>query len=157
MLREHAPVVLIPAAWLTAFATVTGRAGMDALMMAHLVMVIALVLFLVSGWRAMDADPVLRTWRGIILGGILPTAAGYLAFTTPVCACLADVSVGYWMLAPAIGLMVTGAYDRHHSQTYDLAAMLSAVGLPFVVTGAPVLLLLVGTGQTLGILQAALD
>lgn len=153
-LREDGPVLLIPAAWLTAFFTATGQLSQTPLMVAHLVMVIALVLFLASSWREMATDPVLRTWRGIILGGILPTAAGYLAFTTPICSCLADVSIGYWIFAPALGLIITGAYDHQHAQTYDLAGMLSAVGLPFIVTGAPELLLIVGAGQTLGILRA---
>lgn len=157
MLREYGPVLLVPAAWLTASLTITGRLGTQPLLVAHAVMAVVLVAFVASSWDVMDTDPVLRLWRGVMLGGIVATLAGVTAFLVPVCDCLFSVTLAYWMAAPGIALAITAAWTPDGSRDYAIASVLSLLGLTFFTTYSPIGLLLVGAGQTMGIVTAAVQ
>jgi len=129
---------------------------------AHLVMVAFMTFFLTTGWNEMT-DPVLQGWRAIIVVGLAITALGAVGFLVPAVATpLWALSLGGWMLLPAVGLAYTGILLPEATRIYIGSATITfvgAVGYGVAAVGDIELLALagiaaVGIGQTIGILDA---
>ncbi|PSQ05394.1 hypothetical protein BRC97_09150 [Halobacteriales archaeon QS_6_71_20] len=95
--RETAPAGLVPAAWAFAIAGHLGLVGERPVLIAHVVMVVLLVAFVVLSWGDMRRG-VLRAWRLVILAGIPVTLAGVGAY-------LAALAVG---TAPSASSRIAG-------------------------------------------------
>jgi hypothetical protein len=155
-LRETAPVVLVPAAWLVVAATHLGAVTDRALFVAHVVMSVLLAGFAITGYADMR-EGLLRTWWRVIAVGVVPAVAGAVGFAVDADPLLAVALYG-WMLLPAVGLYRTGRAVPEGTAVYQVGAGLCPLGAglyaaaPFVADGlALVGLLAVGIGQTAGI------
>ena len=165
-LRENGPALLVPAAWTVAAATVIGVVSTHALFVAHVVMSVLLVAFVVASWRDMP-EGVLRAWKLVILAGTPVTLAGVAGFLAlggalgaPSDALLA-VSLYGWALLPAAGFAYTRRRVEAGARIYDIGVVCcvaGAVGVALApsVTGTAAALGVVGAGQTAGILDATL-
>ncbi|WP_424013848.1 hypothetical protein ACOZ35_12275 [Halorubrum xinjiangense] len=170
-LRENGPALLVPAAWGVAAGAVLGVVSAHALFVAHVVMSVLLVAFVVASWRDM-ASGVLRAWKLVILAGTPVTLAGVagflardgavpaLAAALPADALLAVAFYG-WMLLPAPAFVYTGLRDPAvpRSIVHHVAAACSVAGAAVAAiagspTGTVAGIALVGAGQTAGILAA---
>lgn len=159
-LRETAPVALVPAAWTVATAAHLGVVTTRTLLIAHVVMDVVLVAFTVLSWADM-ATGALRTWRRVLVVGLLVTLAGTagLAARPPDDRLLAVAILG-WMVLPAVGLVDTGrrvASPRPYLLGGGVSAVGAAVYAAGLAIGPPATLaglVLVGAGQTLGIAVA---
>lgn len=166
--RETAPAGLVPAAWAFAIAGHLGLVGERPVLIAHVVMVVLLVAFVVLSWGDMRRG-VLRAWRLVILAGIPVTLAGVAGAlaSPPAAAPLLAVSLVGWAVLPAPALWYTGRESTGTARTVDrTAAALSLAGVgaylaALAVGTAPSAssriagLALVGVGQTVGIVDAA--
>ncbi|MFC7096381.1 hypothetical protein [Halobaculum marinum] len=167
-IRETAPAGLVPLAWTFTTAAHLGFVGDRPVLIAHLVMDMLLVLFVVLSWHDMR-EGVLRAWRTVILAGIPVTLAGTLGLSVvsgPLAPTLLTVSVVGWTILPAPALFYTGTESEDTARTVNYAAgTLSIAGAATYLAGvfggaapsAPVLLVglaLVGVGQTAGIVDA---
>lgn len=165
--RRFGPVIMVPAAWITAgLAISTSLISSNALLIAHLVMSVLMAAFLATGWRKMDSG-VLKAWRTVIAAGLIITLMGTAGLLGQDIPALLSVSLHGWMLLPAAGLIYTGWKDQKFSKIYIASGLASLVGFivfvlqifyPFqsglyAVSG----LTLVGLGQTVGILVAAVQ
>ncbi len=74
-LRETGPVVLVPVAWLFALLAHVGTLATRTVLLAHVVMAVLLIGFLVLSWTEMT-EGVLRVWRTVILVGVPVTLSG---------------------------------------------------------------------------------
>lgn len=162
--REAGPVVLIPAAWTAAAAAELGYMASEGMFIAHIIMAAFITFFIVTGWDDLGVG-ALRAWRIVLVIGLGLTLAGLTGFLvdgggTP----LFLVSLVGWMLLPAGGLVYTG-FELPSTAAriiYIGGAALSVLGaLLFVLslmgengTIAAVGFVLVGLGQTIGILDA---
>jgi len=167
--RETAPAGLVPLAWAFAIAAHRGVVGERPVLIAHAVMVVLLVAFVVFSWGDMR-EGVLRAWRLVILAGIPVTLAGVAGAlaSPPAAAPLLAASVVGWALLPAPALWYTGGESPGTARTVNrVAAALSLAGVAvylaaLAVGTAPSAsprvagLALVGVGQTVGIVDAAL-
>ena len=170
-LRENGPALLVPAAWGVAAGAVLGVVSSHALFVAHVVMSVLLVAFVVASWRDM-ATGVLRAWKLAILAGTPVTLAGVagflardgtvprLAAAVPGDALLAVAFYG-WMLLPAPAFVYTVLRDpaRRRGTVHGVAAACSVAGAVVAAladspTGTLAGIALVGLGQTAGILAA---
>ncbi|WP_199234129.1 hypothetical protein [Halorubrum sp. GN11_10-6_MGM] len=170
-LRENGPALLVPAAWGVAAGAVLGLVSAHALFVAHVVMSVLLVAFVVASWRDM-ATGVLRAWKLVILAGTPVTLAGVagflardgtvagLAAALPADALLAVAFYG-WTLLPAPAFVYTALRDPAvpRSTVHGVAAACSVAGavvaaLAGSATGTVAGIALVGLGQTAGILAA---
>nr|WP_223174288.1 hypothetical protein [Halorubrum aquaticum] len=163
-LRENGPALLVPAAWAVVAGVVVGTVSERALFVAHVVMAFLLVAFLAGSWDDMRSG-VLRAWKLVILAGTPATLAGVAGFLArdggldvPAEPLLAAALYG-WILLPAIGLAYTGRHVGTAARAYDLGAACCLVGAVGVVlagtpAGTAVALVVVGTGQTVGIVAA---
>ncbi|TQQ79867.1 hypothetical protein EGH24_10285 [Halonotius terrestris] len=161
-LREAGPGLLVPLAWLVVGAAHRGVVSERSVFIAHLVMVGFIAFFLTTGWREMD-DRVLRGWRAIIVVGLVITALGAAGFVVESLATpLWTISLGGWMLLPAIGLTYTGLLLPEATKIYIGSATVTVVGASgYLMAAAGGIELLglagiaaVGLGQTIGILDA---
>lgn len=166
-LRETGPAALVPLAWGFAGAAHLGYVSDRAALIAHAVMVVLLVAFVVLSWAEM-ADGVLRAWRLVILTGVPVTLAGLLGLVFELGTMPLLVSLVGWMLLPVPALWYTGtvsgaAGDRAAEVVNRVAAVCSLAGT--VVYGYSLLgggplgvalggIALVGVGQTVGIVDA---
>jgi hypothetical protein len=162
-LRRFGPVLLIPAAWLSAGAAVTGRLGADGLLIAHLVMAGFIAFFLRTGWRRMD-DGALRAWRVVLVVGLVLTLAGIAGFVGPLAGPpLLGVSLIGWMVLPAAGLAYTARAIPDAAAVYAGGAVASIAGAALFLwslstPSGPLVwpsFGLVAIGQTAGIVDAA--
>ena len=163
-LRENGPALLVPAAWVVAAGALLGVVSAHALFVAHVVMSVLLVAFVVASWRDMGTG-VLRAWKLVIIAGTpvtLAGVAGFLALAAPVSpdALLAVAFYG-WMLLPAPAFVYTGLRDSTvpRSTVHHVAAACSVVGAGVAAfagspAGTVAGVALVGLGQTAGILAA---
>ncbi len=163
-LRENGPALLVPAAWLVVAATVLDIVSTHALFVALVVMSLLLVAFVVSSWRDMTSG-VLRAWKLVILAGTPATLAGVVGFLfpaglagVPADAFLAVALYG-WILLPAPAFVYTGLHDEVAPRAYYVAAACSVAGaIGVALAGLPVEvvagILVVGAGQTMGIIAA---
>lgn len=173
-LRENGPALLVPAAWSVVAATVLGLVSTHALFVAHVVMSVLLVAFVVASWRDMAAG-ALRTWKFVIVAGTPVTLAGVVGFlargdavpalaaAVPADALLAVAFYG-WLLLPAPAFVDTGRRDptTARSAVYYVAAACSVAGAGVaLVATSPTQVVagvaLVAVGQTAGILAATLS
>ena len=163
-LRENGPAFLVPAAWLVVTAAVLGLVSTHALFVAHVVMSALLVAFLVVSWREMTSG-VLRAWKLVILAGTPVTLAGVIGFSVGdgIAGIGAElflaVALYGWILLPVPAFVYTGLRDDIAPRAYYVAAACSVAGAIGVALAAiPVEvaagLLVVGVGQTMGIITA---
>ena len=163
--RDGAPTVLVPAAWVAAAGAHAELLSTDGLLIAHIVMAAFIALFVLTGWRSMDTG-ALRAWRVVLVAGFFLTVSGiagfYLTeFETPLLA----ISLLGWMLLPAVGLAATGdaLIQTGFHPVYHGGAGLSVIGAGLYVAGLaigfdPLLFVgmaFVGIGQTAGIVAAS--
>jgi hypothetical protein len=158
-LRANAPAVLVPLAWAFVTAAHLGVVAPRTLLIAHLVMAALLLAFAVLSWSEMH-DGALRVWRRIILAGFVFTVAGAVGLVLSEPRLLWTAVVG-WMLLPAAGLWDTGRRGARPVRAYLGGGALSGLGAVAYVLGAVAGeaatlagLLLVGVGQTAGIVAA---
>ncbi|GAB7091099.1 hypothetical protein JCM18237_13700 [Halorubrum luteum] len=163
-LRAVAPSLLVPLAWafvIAAHRTVVTR---HTLFMAHVVMALLLAGFAVTG-RADMREGLLHVWWSIIAAGLIVTLFGAVGFHVDAAGtALLGVALGGWMLLPAVGFVSTGRRVERGAWVYFGGAGGCLVGVALytvgVVTVAPtaqtVALVLVGVGQSAGILDAVL-
>jgi len=163
-LRENGPAVLVPAAWLVVAATVLDIISTHALFVAHVVMSLLLVAFVVTSWRDMEHG-VLRAWKLVILAGTPVTLAGVVGFLAPEglagipAEAFLAVALYGWILLPAPAFVYTGLRDDIAARAYYVAAACSVAGaIGVALAGLPIEvvagLLVVGAGQTIGIVAA---
>lgn len=165
-LRENGPALLVPAAWAVVIAAHVDLVATRTLLIAHGVMSILLVAFAVLSYRDMR-EGVLSVWWLVIAAGIPVTAAGLAGLAAPALGRVGlPLAVGGWMLLPGIALIETGrGMTPDDAPTVYLAAGglclagaavyfggLFAGGGRALVAG----LVLVGVGQTAGIVDAVL-
>ena len=163
---DLAPAGLVPAAWLVT-AAVHGEVVTErALLIALVVMSVMLAAFAVVGREEM-AGPVLGVWRQVILAGFVVTVAGAVGLWLSVDPLLA-VSLYGWMLLPGAAYIWTGQLvpDAPYRRMYMAAGALSIAGAVLYgvvqvgdlgVAGLVVALVIVGVGQSAGMVTAALQ
>lgn len=158
-LLEVGPVGLVPLAWGYTIAVHLGWASVTSLQIAHGVMIVLMLAFLLGGWRTMAAG-ALATWRAVIVVGVFVTAIGLggLLWQIP---SLQAASLYGWMVLPAGALLYTGREPSLPTGVYATAGVLSLLGagvyafVPLDVVDPDLLgLALVGAGQTAGIADA---
>ena len=120
MIREYAPIGLIPAAWAMTFATMI-YPGISTYWIQHMhyFMILFLGGFTVLSWKEMNSDPVLDIWRKVIASGIIFTGLGALSFTlNSYSQVLGFSSLAYWFLAPGIALYYSAKHMDKSSELY---------------------------------------
>jgi len=162
-LRERGPGVLVPLAWLFVAGAQQGLVSGRSIFIAHLVMAIFIGFFLVTGWAEMSGG-ALAGWRAVMVVGFGITLAGIAGFlvepTSTAAPALWAVSLVGWMLLPAFGLAYTGWLLDEAARVYGASAVLSGLGAAVYIlslggVGAGLFgVVLVGVGQTLGIVDA---
>ena len=161
-LRELAPSVLVPLAWTFVTAAHLDLVSDHTLFVAHVVMAVLLAGFAVTGWPDMRTG-VLCVWWRVIAAGFVVTLAGVVGFRVePASTVLLGLALGGWMLLPAAGFAYTGRRVTRGAWIYGggVAACLLGAALYAVGQFGGVLLpqigglVLVGIGQTAGILDA---
>ncbi len=158
-LRENGPALLVPAAWTVAAGTALGVVSTHALFVAHVVMSVLLVAFVVASWGEMETG-VLAAWRRVILVGTPVTLAGVVGFLLEREPLLAVALYG-WILLPAAGFVPTARRVDSGAAVYLGGATCCVAGAFAVLladtsTGVAAALALVAVGQTAGILDATL-
>lgn len=162
-IRDLGPVVLIPAAWLAVAASTLDYLGDQGMFIAHIVMVVFISFFAVTGWSEME-DGALRAWRTVLVVGLPTTLAGVAGFVTAEFSTpLFSISLLGWMLLPGVGLAYTAGKLPAARTLYFSSAILSFAGFAFAVAGIVldastfllVGILLVAAGQTAGIADAS--
>lgn len=161
-LRDRGPGLLVPLAWLVVGAAHADLVSGRSIFIAHLVMAAFITFFLATGWAKFEG-PVLRGWQAVIIAGLVATVLGALGFlvsaaSTP----LWVISIGGWMLLPAIGLAYTAALLSEAREIYIWSATLTMVGAVTYFTAVvgnirvfPIVGIVgVGIGQSIGILDA---
>ena len=158
-LRESGPGLLVPLAWLFVAAAQQGLVSARSIFIAHLVMVGFIAFFLVTGWTELSTG-ALAGWRAVMVVGLGITLAGIAGFLVEAGTLLLTTSLVGWMLLPAVGLAYTGRLLDQAATIYIASAVLSAGGavvyiLSLLGVGSGVVgILLVGVGQTVGIVDA---
>ena len=162
-LRERGPGLLVPLAWLFVAAAHQSLVSEQSIFIAHLVMAAFITFFLVTGWSQM-ATGALAGWRAVMVVGLGITLAGIAGFLVEPASIEATVlwsaSLVGWMILPAVGLAYTGRLLDSAARVYIGSAVLSGLGavvyiLSLVGIGGDLLgLVLVGVGQTVGIVDA---
>lgn len=160
--REFGPLVLIPLAWTFVTAAHFEIVSVQTLFIAHVVMIVLLIGFVVTGYADMRVG-VLRTWWQIITVGTIVTLCGLVGLRLDLAnQMLAAVALFGWILLPAIGFVETGRQVSDGTWIYLagaagclLGAVLYATGQlwatkTLVVGGLTV----VGLSQTAGIFDA---
>lgn len=163
-LRETGPVVLVPLAWVFAILAHLGELSTRTVLIAHVVMTVLLVGFLVLSWNEMT-EGVLRVWRTVILLGVPVTLSGVAGLVVrPRATVLVAAALVGWMLLPALALgrtarllpseasariaVVGGGISLFGAVLYGAGWYLSTPSVTLVALG------LVGLGQTAGIADA---
>ena len=121
MIREYAPIGLIPAAWVMTFATMI-YPGISTYWIQHMhyFMILFLGGFTILSWKEMGSDPVLDIWRKVIAAGVIFTGLGALSFTVnSYSQLLAFSSLAYWFLAPGVALYYSAKHMNDYSDLYD--------------------------------------
>jgi hypothetical protein len=162
-IRDLGPVVLVPAAWIAAAASVRGPLGSDGMLIAHGVMAAFIASFAVTGWTAM-AGGAFRAWRIVMIVGLPVTLAGFAGFfLSSFDRVLFSISLIGWMVLPAAGLVYTARELPAARWLYLSAGALSAAGAVVAVVGlfggteilVFVAIAIVGVGQAVGIADAS--
>lgn len=129
MIREYAPIPLIPAAWAMTFATTTyPLISTYWIEHMHYFMLLFLTGFTLLSWKEMGEDQVLDIWRKVIAAGILFTAIGALSFAfTEHQFILGLISISYWFLAPGIALYKSATHMNRYSDLYTKLFYISTI------------------------------
>lgn len=160
--REIGPSMLVPLAWTVVIAAHVDVVADRTLFIAHVVMTVLLAVFAVTG-RADMREGVLAVWWRLIAVGFLVTLCGTVGFRAGTAGrFMQGVALAGWMLLPAVGFVDTGRRVDDGRWIYLggavgclAGAVLYAVGLfGGVAAAVPAGLVLVGVGQTAGILDA---
>lgn len=137
MIRDYAPVGLIPAAWAVTFATLIFP-NISNYWIQHMLyfMILFLAGFTVLSWKEMESDPVLDIWRKIIATGVIFTAFGALSFTlNSYSQILGFSSIAYWFLAPGIALYYSAKHMENYSDLYEKLGVESFIACAVFVLG----------------------
>jgi hypothetical protein len=137
VIRENAPIALIPAAWAVTFGTMI-YPGIDTYWIQHMHYFILLFLsgFTVLSWKEMGKDHVLDIWRKVIGAGIIFTGMGALSFTlTEYSFLLGLSSISYWFLAPGIALFYSSKQMKKYSGLYGKLGSLSITAFVLFILG----------------------
>mgnify|MGYP000135606172 FL=1 len=158
-LRENGPAGLVPLAWTFVTAAHLDVVTRRTLLIAHVVMATLLFAFAALSRADMREGALLVWWR-LVVAGLVPTAAGAVGLVVSSEPLLWTAVVG-WMLLPAAGLWDTGRRGASPARVYLWSGALAGLGaLTYLlgpVAGATATvagLVLVGVGQTAGILVA---
>ena len=170
MIREYAPIVLIPAAWALTFATtVEPEISTYWIEHMHYFMLLFLTGFTLFSWKEMAEDKVLDIWRKVIAAGILFTALGALSFAlTEHQFILALISISYWFLAPGIALYKSATHMNSYADLYRKLFYTSTIAYALFILSllfnpevtsynilAIVSYILIGTAQTASMVVAS--
>ena len=137
MIREYAPIGLIPSAWAMTFATMI-YPGISTYWIQHMhyFMILFLAGFTVLSWKEMDSDPVLDIWRKVIAAGVIFTGLGTLSFTlNSYSQILSFTTLAYWFLAPGLALYYSAKHMEDYSDLYDKLGIESVIALAVFVLG----------------------
>ena len=137
MIRQYAPIGLIPAAWAMTFTTMI-YPGISTYWIQHMhyFMILFLGGFTLLSWKEMDSDPVLDIWRKEIEAGVIFTGLGALSFIlTESGSLLGFLSLSYWFLAQGIALYYSSEYMEEYSTLYRRLAGESAIGYLLLILG----------------------
>jgi len=137
MIRQYAPIGLIPAAWAMTFATmIYPKISTYWIQHMHYFMILFLGGFTALSWKEMDSDPVLDIWRKVIAAGIIFTGLGALSFTlNSYTQILGFSSLAYWFLGPAVALYYSSKHMSESSGLYRNLAGESVVGFALFILG----------------------
>ena len=161
--REFGPALLVPLAWIFVTAAHLDVVAASTLFIAHVVMSVLLAVFAVTG-RADMREGTLRVWWWVIAVGFVVTLLGTVGFRIDTGGALLQTLALYgWMLLPVVGFVDTARRGADRPRRYyggGLASVLGAIGYAAgFATASPSLqiggLLVVGTGQTVAIVDAA--
>lgn len=137
MIREYAPIPLIPAAWAMTVATMV-YPGIDTYWIQHMhyFMLIFLTGFTALSWKKMGKDPVLDIWRKVIAAGIVFTGLGALSFTTNTYTYLMGTSsILYWFIAPGAALYLSSKHMDRYTELYSKLGIESGIATAVFLTG----------------------
>ncbi len=137
MIREYAPIALIPAAWVMTFATMI-YPGISTYWIQHMhyFMILFLGGFTVLSWKEMDSDSVLDIWRKVIAVGILFTGLGALSFSVNSYSQILGLSsLAYWFLAPGVALYSSSKHMDESSGLYQNLGAESIISFALFVLG----------------------
>lgn len=163
-IRDVGPVALIPAAWIAAALAILGVLSDDGIFIAHVVMVVFITFFAITGWRALDRG-ALRVWRAVLIAGLPVTLCGVAGFVVSAQSTLLfSISLVGWLALPTAGLAYTGRALPEAKYIYLSGAILSLLGVASASIGIVIaddILVLAGitvgaVGQTTGIVDASL-
>ena len=137
MIREYAPIGLIPAAWAMTFATII-YPGISTYWIQHMhyFMILFLGSFTFLSWNEMGSNPVLDIWRKVIAAGTIFTSLGALSFTfSSYSQILGFSSLVYWFLAPGLALYYSSDYMEQYSDLYQNLGGESIIALGIFILG----------------------
>lgn len=137
MIREYAPIGLIPAAWAMTFATMI-YPGIDTYWIQHMhyFMILFLGGFTVLSWKEMDSNPVLDIWRRLIAVGVIFTGLGALSFSVNSYSQILGLSsLAYWFLAPGIALYYSAKHMDDYSGLYEKLGTGSVIAFTVFTAG----------------------
>lgn len=167
-LTDVGPAGLVPAAWLVTLGAHAGDISDRTLLIALLVMDVLLAAFFLASRDEMTG--VLAVWERVIVVGLLVNIPGTVALAVAPDETLALAFTLYgWMILPGLAYVLTGRAhaDSLPRRIYIGAGVLSLVGPVVYAVGhlggvSPDLtivggLVLVGIGQTVGIVTAVLQ
>ena len=165
MIRDYAPIALIPSAWIITFLTIIHPGISDLwVQQMHHFMIIFLIGFTFLSWREMKKDEILDIWRKVIAAGIIFTGLGALSFHLGnYRQLLAWTSIIYWFVGPATGLYYSSLKMDEYSNLYRKLSGESLVAVALFILGTysgVVSLQIIGVlgiaaAQTLSILKAS--
>lgn len=162
-LTDVAPAVLVPAAWAVALAARVDLLSRNTLGIALAVMTVLLGIFAVVA-REELTGPVLGIWRGVLVLGFVITLVGTVDLAVaPAADPALAVTLYGWMVVPALAYVATAeSVEKPFSTVYLAGAILSLAGTgTYALAGsevdAAVGLVVVGLGQTAGIVAAVLQ
>jgi hypothetical protein len=137
MIREYAPIPLIPAAWIMTFLTIIyPEISTYWIRHMHYFMTLFLTVFTILSWKQMNENPVLDIWRKIIAAGIIFTSLGALSFEIPSYqTLLGSASLTYWFIAPGIGLHQSAKEMTKYSSLYQKLGIQSIIAFAIFITG----------------------
>jgi hypothetical protein len=137
MIREYAPIALIPAAWLMTFATmIYPEISIYWIRHMHYFMILFLAGFTFLSWKEMKSNPVLDIWRKVIAAGVVFTSLGALSFTVnSYSQVLGFSSLAYWFLAPGMALVLSASEMDEYSDTYQKLGIESIIAFSLFIIG----------------------
>lgn len=162
--RELGPPLLVPLAWTFVAAAQVDAVADRTIFVALVVMSVLLAGFAATGRADMRSGTLLVWWR-IIAVGTFVTLCGVVGFLLdPRNEILLAIALVGWMLLPAVGFADTGRRVADRSWVYAAGTVGCVVGAALYGWGLAVAsdpgtlagLALVGTGQTVGIVDAVL-